>query len=107
MPYSATMERIKTISAFGAKVTLLDTIEAFRDYAEEKLRSSGYYMLDQFGNPYNHLAHYKSTGPEIWADTHSQVTHFVSSMGTTGTIMGASIYLKKKTSYSDYWLPTD
>lgn len=96
MPSNATRERIKTMTAFGAKVTLLDTIEACRDYAEEKSRLEGYYMLDQFGNPDNYLAHYKTTGPEIWKDSYGQVTHFVSSMGTTGTIMGTSMFLKEK-----------
>lgn len=96
MPSNATRERIKTMTAFGAKVTLLDTIEACRDYAEEKSRLEGYYMLDQFGNSDNYLAHYKTTGPEIWKDSYGQVTHFVSSMGTTGTIMGTSMFLKEK-----------
>lgn len=96
MPSNATRERIKTMTAFGAKVTLLDTIEACRDYAEEKSRLEGYYMLDQFGNPDNYLAHYKTTGPEIWKDSYGQVTHFVSSMGTTGTIMGTSRFLKEQ-----------
>jgi cysteine synthase B len=96
MPSNATRERIKTMAAFGAKVTLLDTIEACRDYAEEKSRLDSYYMLDQFANPDNYLAHYKTTGPEIWKDSYGQVTHFVCSMGTTGTIMGTSMFLKEK-----------
>lgn len=96
MPESSTRERTLTMQAFGAKVTLLGGIEECRDYAEEKAKKSGYFMLNQFANPDNYLAHYKSTGPEIWRDTDQKVTHFVSSMGTTGTIMGTSMYLKEK-----------
>lgn len=84
------------MEAFGAKVTLLESIEDCRDYAEEKGFSKGYFLLNQFANPDNYLAHYKTTGPEIWRDTEGQITHFVSSMGTTGTIMGCSRFLKKK-----------
>ena len=79
------------MEAFGAQVTLLDTIEMCRDYAVEKSQMNDYYMLDQFSNPDNFLAHYKTTGPEIWEDTFGNITHFVSSMGTTGTIMGTSM----------------
>ncbi len=96
MPSNSTRERVLTMEAFGAKVTLLESIEACRDYAEEKGRSGGYYLLNQFANPDNALAHYKTTGPEIWNDTLGSITHFVSSMGTTGTIMGCSRYLKEK-----------
>ncbi|HSC55387.1 MAG TPA: cysteine synthase CysM [Phnomibacter sp.] len=96
MPSSSTRERTLTMEAFGAKVTLLDTIETCRDYAEEKAASGEQFMLDQFANPDNYLAHYKSTAPEIWNDTEGKITHFVSSMGTTGTIMGTSMYLKEK-----------
>lgn len=96
MPASSTKERVLTMEAFGAKVILLDSIEACRDYAEEKAASGGYYMLNQFANPNNSDAHYKTTGPEIWRDTDGSVTHFVSSMGTTGTIMGCSRYLKEQ-----------
>ncbi len=96
MPSNATKERTQTMEAFGAKVILLDTIEACRDYAEEKSQQSGYYMLDQFANKDNYLAHYKSTGPELWEMTNGKITHFVSSMGTTGTIMGTSMYLKEQ-----------
>src|SRR5690606_32636327 len=67
-----------------------------RDYAEEKGNSDGYYLINQFGNPDNYLAHYKTTGPEIWRDTDQKITHFVSSMGTTGTIMGTSMFLKEQ-----------
>ncbi|MBK6365455.1 MAG: cysteine synthase CysM [Saprospiraceae bacterium] len=96
MPSNSTIERIKTMEAFGAQVTLLDTIEMCRDYAVEKSQMNDYYMLDQFSNPDNFLAHYKTTGPEIWEDTFGLITHFVSSMGTTGTIMGTSMFLKEK-----------
>lgn len=96
MPSNATKERVLTMEAYGAKVTLLDTIEICRDYAEDKSKTGVFLMLDQFANPDNYLAHYKSTGPEIWRDTEGSVTHFVSSMGTTGTIMGTSMFLKEK-----------
>lgn len=95
MPSSSTRERTLTMEAFGAKVTLLDTIEICRDYAEEKAATGDFFMLDQFANPDNYMAHYKSTGPEIWRDTDHSVTHFISSMGTTGTIMGCSRFLKE------------
>jgi len=95
MPSNSTRERTLTMEAFGAKVTLLEGIELCRDYAEEKGASGEYYLLNQFANPDNYLAHYKTTGPEIWNDTEQQITHFVSSMGTTGTIMGCSRYLKE------------
>ena len=96
MPKNATRERILTMEAFGATVTLTDTIESARDYADAKVAQGGYFMLNQFANPDNYLAHYRTTGPEIWRDTNGQVTHFVSSMGTTGTIMGTSRYLKEQ-----------
>ncbi len=99
MPENSTIERVQTMKAFGAKVTLTDAdggIEYARDYAEEKVRSENYYMINQFANKDNWKAHYKTTGPEIWKDTNHQITHFVSSMGTTGTIMGTSTYLKEK-----------
>lgn len=95
MPANSTRERTLTMEAFGAKVVLLENIEKCRDYAEEQAKTGQYYMLDQFANPDNYLAHYKTTGPEIWQDTDKKVTHFVSSMGTTGTIMGTSMYLKE------------
>lgn len=95
MPANSTRERTLTMEAFGAKVVLLENIEKCRDYAEEQAKTEQYYMLDQFANPDNYLAHYKTTGPEIWRDTDQKVTHFVSSMGTTGTIMGTSMYLKE------------
>jgi len=96
MPSSSTRERTVTMEAFGAKVTLLDSIEICRDYAEAKAREGNYFLLNQFANPDNYLAHYKTTGPEIWKDTKKKITHFVSSMGTTGTIMGTSRFLKEK-----------
>jgi cysteine synthase B len=96
MPSTSTRERVLTMEAFGAKVTLLDTIEMCRDYAEEKAATGEYHILNQFGNPDNYLAHYKTTGPEIWKDTNKGITHFVSSMGTTGTIMGCSRYFKEQ-----------
>ena len=96
MPSNSTKERTLTMEAFGAKVTLLDNIEICRDYAEEKAEKDGYFLVNQFANKDNYLAHYKTTGPELWRDTEGQITHFVSSMGTTGTIMGTSMFLKEK-----------
>ncbi|WP_266368151.1 cysteine synthase CysM [Tellurirhabdus rosea] len=96
LPANSTRERVLTMEAFGAKVTLTETIEGARDYAEAKVQEGGYLLLNQFANPDNYLAHYRTTGPEIWRDTAGQVTHFVSSMGTTGTIMGTSRFLKEK-----------
>jgi cysteine synthase B len=96
MPSTSTRERTLTMEAFGAKVTLLESIEVCRDYADEKAAKGEAYILNQFANPDNYLAHYKTTGPEIWRDTAGGITHFVSSMGTTGTIMGCSRYFKEK-----------
>lgn len=99
MPENSTIERVQTMKAFGAKVTLTDAdggIEGARDYAEAKMNSGDYFMINQFSNNDNWKAHYKTTGPEIWRDTNEKVTHFVSSMGTTGTIMGTSTFLKEK-----------
>jgi cysteine synthase B len=96
MPANSTRERVQTMEAFGARVILLESIEACRDYAEARALENGYFLLNQFANPDNYLAHYKTTGPEIWRDTGHKVTHFVSSMGTTGTIMGVSRYLKEQ-----------
>jgi cysteine synthase B len=98
MPANSTRERVLTMEAFGAKVILLDSIEACRDYADEKGQQEEYFQFNQFANPDNYLAHYKTTGPEIWKDTNGQITHFVASMGTTGTIMGNSMFLKGKNS---------
>jgi cysteine synthase B len=96
MPENSTRERVLTMEAYGAKVTLLSSIEECRDYAEEKGLHKEYYVVNQFANPDNPEAHYKSTAPEIWNDTDGQITHFVSAMGTTGTIMGCSQYLKEQ-----------
>lgn len=96
MPSNSTRERVLTMEAFGAKVTLTESIESARDYAVDKAASGEYILLNQFENPDNYLAHYKTTGPEIFRDTNGKVTHFVSSMGTTGTIMGTSMYLKEQ-----------
>lgn len=96
MPSSSTRERTLTMEAFGARVTLLENIETCRDYADAKAARGEAYILNQFANPDNYKAHYKTTGPEIWRDTGESITHFVSSMGTTGTIMGCSRYLKEK-----------
>jgi len=101
MPENSTIERVQTMRAYGAKVTLTPQavgIEGARDYAENKVLHEGYYSFNQFSNPDNWKAHYKSTGPEIWSDTQGKVTHFISSMGTTGTIMGTSTYLKEQNS---------
>jgi cysteine synthase B len=99
MPDNATPERVHVMRAFGAEVILTPSakgMEGTIDYAREKVAKGGYLMLDQFGNPDNWLAHYETTGPEIWRDTSEGVTHFVSAMGTTGTIMGVSRFLKEK-----------
>ena len=99
MPENSTKERIKTMRAYGAKVTLTSSetgIMGSRDYAENKVKNEGYVGLNQFANNDNWKAHYKTTGPEIWRDTDQKITHFVSSMGTTGTIMGTSTYLKEQ-----------
>lgn len=98
MPDNSTRERVISMEAYGAKVILTPaakTIEYSRTLAEE-MSNEGFFMLDQFGNPDNYLAHYKTTGPEIWEDTDGEITHFVSAMGTTGTIMGVSKYLKER-----------
>ncbi|MEE9373227.1 MAG: cysteine synthase CysM [Saprospiraceae bacterium] len=99
MTDGATKERIETMKAFGAKVVLTPqekTIEYSREFAEKMAKEDGYFMLDQFSNPDNYGIHYRTTGPEIWKDTKGKITHFVSAMGTTGTIMGVSRYLKEK-----------
>ena len=99
MPEDATRERVLTMEAFGAKVILTpkaQSMEGAIDYANAQVAKGGYLMLNQFGNEDNPRMHYNTTGPEIWRDTQQQVTHFVSSMGTTGTIMGVSKYLKEQ-----------
>jgi cysteine synthase B len=98
MPEDATRERVLTMEAFGAKVILTPkekSMEGAIDYATDKVAKGGYKMLNQFGNEDNPNMHYKTTGPEIWRDTNQTITHFVSSMGTTGTIMGVSKFLKE------------
>jgi len=99
MPENATKERIQTMKAYGANVTLTSAengIEGSRKYAEEQAKEKGYFILNQFANDDNWKAHYKTTGPEIWEATQGNITHFVSAMGTTGTIMGTSTFLKEK-----------
>jgi cysteine synthase B len=100
MPDNSTAERAQSMRAYGAEVILTPAdkggIEYSRQLADEMVAQGGYYMLNQFANPDNWGMHYRSTGPEIWRDTAGQVTHFVSSMGTTGTIMGTSRYLKEQ-----------
>ncbi len=99
MPESATKERVQTMKAYGAKVILTPDekgIEYSRQYAEDLVEEGGYFMLNQFANPDNWGMHQRTTGPEIWKDTEGKITHFVSSMGTTGTIMGVSRYLKSQ-----------
>jgi cysteine synthase B len=99
LPEDSTKERTQTMRAYGATVILTSAKEGIlgsRDYADKKVAEGGYVMLNQFANDDNWKAHYKTTGPEIWNDTQGTVTHFVSAMGTTGTIMGTSTYLKEK-----------
>jgi cysteine synthase B len=99
MPDNSTRERVLSMEAYGAKVILTPaekSIEYSRTLAEDMAENQGYFMLNQFSNPDNYLAHYHSTGPEIYKDTKGKVTHFVSAMGTTGTIMGVSRYLKEQ-----------
>lgn len=99
MPESATRERVLTMKAYGAKVILTPadkTIEYSRKLAQEMSEQQDYHMLNQFANPDNYGMHYRTTGPEIYRDTNQTVTHFVSAMGTTGTIMGVSRYLKEQ-----------
>ena len=99
LPEDSTKERTQTMRAYGATVILTPAstgIIGSRDYADKKVAEGGYIMLNQFANDDNWKAHYKTTGPEIWNDTEGAVTHFVSAMGTTGTIIGTSTYLKEK-----------
>ncbi|WP_339810585.1 cysteine synthase CysM [uncultured Imperialibacter sp.] len=99
MPDNSTKERVLSMEAYGAKVILTPaakTIEYSRELADKMAAEDGYTILNQFANPDNWKGHYKTTGPEIWNDTKGKVTHFVSAMGTTGTIMGVSRYLKEK-----------
>jgi len=99
MPENQTAERKRTMRAYGAELILTPRaggMEGARDLAEKMVREGKGAMLDQFSNPDNPLAHYETTGPEIWRDTEGSITHFVSSMGTTGTIMGCSRFFKEK-----------
>jgi cysteine synthase B len=99
MPDNSTRERVLCMEAYGAKVILTPsarTIEYSRELAEEMSAKEGYYLLNQFANEDNYMMHYRTTGPEIWRDTNGKVTHFVSAMGTTGTIMGVSRFLKEQ-----------
>ena len=98
MPEHLSIERRQTMRAFGAELVLTPQkigMEGARDTAEQIQRERGGMILDQFANPDNPLAHYNSTGPEIWRDTQGKITHFVATMGTTGTIMGVGRYLKE------------
>lgn len=99
MPEDATRERVLGMEAFGAKVILTPahlSMEGAIDYADAQVKKGGYLMLNQFANPDNYEMHYRTTGPEIWRDTQGAVTHFVSAMGTTGTVMGVSKFLKEQ-----------
>ncbi|WP_137939473.1 cysteine synthase CysM [Chitinivorax sp. B] len=101
MPEHLSVERRQTMKAFGAELVLVSKtqgMEGARDLAEQMVRDGRGLILDQFANPDNPQAHYEGTGPEIWRDTQGQITHFVSSMGTTGTIMGTGRYLKEQCS---------
>lgn len=99
LPENSTEERIKTMRSYGAQVILTPKelgMEGSRDYALKLKYEKGYFRLNQFDNTDNSKAHYKTTGPEIWRDTEGEITHFVAAMGTTGTIMGVSDYLKEQ-----------
>ncbi len=99
LPEDSTKERTQTMLAYGATVILTQAslgIIGSRDYVDKKMEQGGYIMLNQFANDDNWKAHYKTTGPEVWNDTDGKVTHFVAAMGTTGTIIGTSTYLKEK-----------
>ena len=99
MPEHLSIERRQTMRAYGAELLLVSKtagMEGARDLAEQMQRDGRGKILDQFSNPDNPVAHYEGTGPEIWRDTEGRITHFVSSMGTTGTIMGCSRYLKEQ-----------
>jgi len=101
MPENLSEERRQSMGAYGAKIVLTPRtggMEYARDLAEQMQKEGQGIILDQFGNPDNPRAHYEATGPEIWRDTKGKITHFVSAMGTTGTIMGVSQFLKEKNS---------
>jgi len=97
MPETASEERIKTMKAYGSEVILVtkeEDMEGARDLARKMMDSGSGYVLDQFSNKSNYMAHFDHTGPEIWSQTNGKITHFVSAMGTTGTITGVSMFLK-------------
>ena len=99
MPETASIERIKTMKAYGAEVILVtkeQDMEGARDLAIEMSNNGEGHILNQFSNKSNYLAHYDTTGPEIWSQTDEKITHFISAMGTTGTITGVSRFLKEK-----------
>lgn len=99
MPEDLSIERRQSMAAYGAQIVLTPVtggMEYARDLAEQMQRDGKGIILDQFANPDNPLAHYETTGPELWRDTEGRITHFVSAMGTTGTIMGVSQYLKEQ-----------
>ncbi|HLL18692.1 MAG TPA: cysteine synthase CysM, partial [Rubrivivax sp.] len=99
MPEDLSVERAQTMKAFGAELILTPRsggMECARDLAEQMQRDGKGRVLDQFANADNPRVHYETTGPEVWADTHGRITHFVSAMGTTGTITGVSRFLKEK-----------
>ncbi|WP_347556755.1 cysteine synthase CysM [Robbsia sp. KACC 23696] len=99
MPEDLSIERRQSMAAYGAEIVLTPVsggMEYARDLADKMQREGRGVILDQFGNPDNPVAHYEGTGPEIWRDTEGRITHFVSSMGTTGTIMGTSRFLKEQ-----------
>lgn len=99
MPETASIERIKTMKAYGAEVILVtkeQDMEGARDLAIEMSSNGEGHILNQFSNKSNYLAHYDTTGPEIWSQTDKKITHFISAMGTTGTITGVSRFLKEK-----------
>jgi cysteine synthase B len=99
MPETASIERVKTMKAYGAEVILVskeEDMEGARDLANSMSNNKEGYVLDQFSNESNYLAHFDTTGPEIWSQTNNHVTHFISAMGTTGTITGVSRFLKKQ-----------
>lgn len=96
MPKNMSVERRASMRAYGAEIILTENMESARDLALEMEQQGKGKVLNQFGNFDNPLAHYQTTGPEIWHDTKGEITHFVSAMGTTGTIMGTSRYLKEQ-----------
>src|SRR6185295_14389079 len=99
MPENLSIERRQSMAAYGAKIILTPKtggMEYARDLAEKMQKDGQGIILDQFANPDNPRSHYEGTGPEIWRDTEGRITHFVSAMGTTGTIMGCSRFFKEK-----------